>query len=103
MVKLPARGLGFDQIIDQIIIELSISQYDQLRKNCQLASPELRTLAHFTFGTRDGQTTGERTIIITCDKNQAAALLEFAVRNCPELTPHIQRCIDQPPTAGSLD
>jgi len=91
MVNSPASGSGFAQII----IELSISEYDQLRKKCQLASPELRTLAHFSFNRRDGQTTDERTIKITCDKNQAAALLEFATRNCPELTPHIQHCIEQ--------
>src|SRR5690349_3878521 len=97
MVKLPPCDIEFDQII----IELSIAQYDELRKNCQLASPELSTLAHFTFNTGDGQTAGERTLKITCDKNQAAALHEFAVRNCPELAPHIQRCIDRHPAARS--
>ena len=98
MVKLPAGGSGFALIV----IELSILEYDQLRKNCQLASPELHTLAHFTFATRDGPTENERRIRISCDRNQAAALLELASRNCPELTPHIQRCIDQHPAAVPL-
>lgn len=102
MVKLPPRDLEFDQIMDQITIELSLSQYDQLRKNCQIASPELRTLAHFTFDAGDGQTTGKRTVKITCDRDQATALLEFARRNCPELSPHLHRCIDQYQPAVSL-
>lgn len=98
MVNPPARGSEFAQII----IELSILEYDQLRKKCQFASPELSTLAHFTFGTRVGKTIDERTIKIGCDKNQANALLEFANRNCPDLAPHIQHCIDQHPPTHQL-
>ena len=95
MVNPPALGSEFAQII----IELSILEYDQLRKKCQFASPELSTLAHFTFGTRDGKTIDERTIKIGCDKDQANALLEFANRNCPDLAPHIQRCIAAAPVS----